>query len=276
MGIYAIGDVQGCRDAFDRLLKSIRFDKRADSLYLVGDLVNRGPDSAGVLRRVMALGECAVAVLGNHDLNTLAVAEGVRAPRPQDTVSGLLAASDAEALLDWLRRRPLLVERDGMILCHAGIYPSWTLDFARARAREVEAALRDERYTELLRRMYGDEPRRWRDDLKGWERLRFIINAFTRMRFVSADGALDFEHAGPPGTQGAGLAPWFEFESRAPLPGTPVCGHWAALGVHHGDGVVALDTGCVWGNALTAVELSLASGHAAPVAFHSVHCSGDS
>ncbi len=267
MSLYAIGDIQGCRDALERLLETVRFDSAVDRVVLVGDLVNRGPDSLGTIRLVRSLGDSALAILGNHDLNALAVAHGVRTPRPRDTLDELLDAEDATELLDWLRGLPLMVELDGIGFAHAGIYPLWTLEQARQYAREVEAMLGGDKYREFLSHMYGAEPTRWRDGLTGWKRLRFITNAFTRMRFVAAGGALDFSEAGPPGSQRRNLYPWYDLPARRPLGATVVFGHWSALGRLHRDDVIGLDTGCVWGRQLTAVELE-----GDPFTFHTVAC----
>jgi bis(5'-nucleosyl)-tetraphosphatase (symmetrical) len=255
MALYAIGDIQGCRVAFDALLDAISFDAGNDHLVLVGDLVNRGPDSLGVLERIGELGDSVTCVLGNHDLNALAIAEGIRPAKPKDTMSTLLESEKANSHLDWLRHLPLMVRRDGWIFCHAGIYPLWDESTALECAREVETALRGDEYREFLGAMYGSLPDTWQGDLAGLDRLRFIANAFTRMRYVSHQGALELSEAGPPGTQGKDIAPWFEFAGRRPIDATIVFGHWSSLGYHHGNGVIGLDTGCVWGRTLTAVRL---------------------
>ena len=268
MALYAIGDIQGCDDEFARLLDRLKFDPGNDRLFLVGDLVNRGPDSANVIRRVMALGNAVKVVLGNHDLNALAVAAGVRNDRPKDTISGLIEAKDSDKLLDWLKAQPLLIEHGDYVFCHAGIYPGWRLKQARQGAREVEAVLQGKHVKEFLANMYGSEPDIWHDDLNGWQRLRFITNAFTRMRFVSRKGRLDHHHAGPPGSQPESLYPWFSCPSRKVIEQTIVFGHWSALGIYKKHGVIGLDTGCVWGNRLTAVRLDTPS-----VSFHSTRCS---
>ncbi len=267
MSLYAIGDIQGCREALERLLEAVRFDPTVDRVVLVGDLVNRGPDSLGTVRLVRSLGASALSILGNHDLNALAVAHGVREPRPRDTLDELLGATDATELLDWLRGLPLLVEQEGIAFAHAGIYPLWTLEQARRNAREVEAVLAGTDYRQFLTRMYGAEPTRWHDGLSGWKRLRFITNSFTRMRFVDSGGALDFSEAGPPGSQRRNLYPWFELPARRPVDATVVFGHWSALGRLHRDDVIGLDTGCVWGRQLTAVKLD-----GDPFTFHTVAC----
>lgn len=261
LATYAIGDVQGCAEALFSLLDLVAFDRERDRLWFVGDLVNRGPNSLEVLRFVQGLGERAVSVLGNHDLHLLASAAGAREPRAKDTFGDVLGAPDRETLLDWLRTRPLLHHDDesGFAMVHAGLPPQWTLQEARALAREVEDVLRGAAVGAFFREMYGNEPRRWSPALTGSARLRFVVNALTRMRYVTSDGALEFRHAGPPGTQAPGLVPWFEAPGRRSH-GTPVVfGHWATLQlrepvdpvhrVHH------LDTGCVWGGALSATRL---------------------
>ncbi len=255
MSLYAIGDIQGCPGALDALLADIRFDPAHDHVVLVGDLVNRGPDSAGVMERVLSLGDAVSCVLGNHDLNTLAVAEGVRPLKARDTISAMLDSPRAGRWLDWLRRQPLMIRRPGYIFSHAGIYPRWDADTAMARAREVENALQGPDHGAFLASMYGAEPTRWHDALEGFDRLRFITNAFTRMRFVDARGNLDLDETGPPGSQGEGLVPWFTAPRRLALAETVVFGHWSSLGYYTRNNVIGLDTGCVWGRILTAVRL---------------------
>lgn len=265
MTLYAIGDVQGCARELDALLEAIRFEPDADRLWLVGDLVNRGPSSSAVLRRVIALGDAVATVLGNHDLHLLAAAAGVRPASPKDTFQDVLEADDAEALLDWLRHRPLL-HRDGdsrRVLVHAGIPPGWTVDEAIEAAAEVESALRGRKWRKKLASMYGNVPAKWSGKLSGEERRRYTINALTRMRYCDAAGALDLEYSGAPGTQPAQLVPWFDVPERRARDVHIVFGHWAALGVLQRGDVTACDSGCVWGNALTAVPLAPAG---APVA----------
>jgi bis(5'-nucleosyl)-tetraphosphatase (symmetrical) len=257
MTLYAIGDIQGCRAAFDALLERLEFDPDEDRLWLVGDLVNRGPDSLGVLRRVIALGDAATCVLGNHDLHLLAVAAGAREPGPTDTFGGVLQAPDADELFDWLRGRPLLYydEPARSVLVHAGIPPRWDVSEALERAHEVGAELVSDRWQAMLRTMYGNEPAGWRASLAREDRYRYTINALTRMRYVDRLGHLDLEQTGAPGSQPAGLVPWFDAPQRAAAGTHIVFGHWAALGLLERADVTALDTGCVWGGALTAVPL---------------------
>lgn len=257
MTLYAIGDIQGCRRAFDALLERIGFDAANDRLWLVGDLVNRGPDSLAVLRRVIELGDAVTSVLGNHDLHLLAAAAGARRPSRRDTLQQVLDAPDAARLLDWLRRRPLLHydAGTGRVLVHAGLPPAWSLDEARARAEEVERSLRSEAWQDALAGMYGDVPEQWSPDLSGPERLRYTINALTRMRYCRPDGRLELTETGPPGTQPEGLVPWFDMPGRAAGDVHVVFGHWSALGVVRRADITSLDSGCVWGRALTAVAL---------------------
>lgn len=257
MALYAIGDLQGCAAPFEALLDEIRFDPGVDRLWLVGDLVNRGPRSLAALRRVMSLGDAVTAVLGNHDLHLLAAAAGARPPRRDDTFQEVLDAPDAGDLVDWLRSRPLLHLDGGArrLLVHAGIPPPWTCADAQAEARNVEALLRGPAWRDALAAMYGNEPRAWSPNLDGTDRVRYTINALTRMRFCDAEGRLDLEHSGPPGTQPDGLVPWFDAPSRKTRDVHIVCGHWSALGLFRRADLTALDTGCVWGRALTAIPL---------------------
>ncbi|MGA7965932.1 MAG: symmetrical bis(5'-nucleosyl)-tetraphosphatase [Gammaproteobacteria bacterium] len=255
MAVFAIGDVQGCADALKRLLERVRFDPAEDHLWFAGDLVNRGSQSLEVLRFVRGLGERAISVLGNHDLHLIAMAHGAR--EVSDQLKPVLAAEDGLELIEWLRARPLLWHdtKLGYVLVHAGLDPSWTLDAAQAYAHEVEQVLAGEDCAELLRGMYGNKPARWSDNLKGIERQRAIINIFTRMRYVQADGTLDFEHNGAPGTQPPELMPWFKAPNRANADVHILCGHWSTLGEVDTPHIYPLDTGCVWGGKLTAMRL---------------------
>jgi bis(5'-nucleosyl)-tetraphosphatase (symmetrical) len=257
MAIYAIGDVQGCYESLQRLLEKLRFDTSQDQVWFAGDLINRGPYSLKVLRLVKSLEENAVVVLGNHDLTLLAIAAGCILPRRKDTVHDILQAPDREALLEWLRHRPLMHYDANLnfVLAHAGIAPQWDLEQAIACAAEVEDTLRGSGYRHFLREMYGNEPRRWHDDLQGMARLRFIVNAFTRMRYCCMDGALNFHHKGPLGSQPAHLAPWFQVPLRRNCTVNIVFGHWAALGYFRDRGIFAIDSGCVWGARLTAIQV---------------------
>lgn len=251
MATYAIGDVQGCNDELQALLAQLSFNGARDRLWFVGDLVNRGPASLEVLRFVRGLGEKAVVVLGNHDLHLLCVAEGFAKRRADDTLDELLAAPDAGELLDWLRARPLIHVEAGYAMVHAGLLPQWTLQKAASLAHEAETALRAPGYGDFLSNMYGGTPAAWRDDLAGWDRLRVIVNAMTRLRFCNAGGemALRAKGAEPP----PGFRPWFELRPTGELP--IVCGHWSALGLKLSEKLIALDSGCVWGGSLTALRL---------------------
>lgn len=256
MATYAIGDLQGCHAEFAALLERLAFDPRRDRLWLVGDLVNRGPDSLACLREVKALGDAARVVLGNHDLHLLAVARGGARLKRNDTLAAILEAPDREALLDWLQAQPLLVRDASRVMMHAGLLPQWSLDQACVLAAEAQRQLTGETVGAFLEGMYGNEPALWRDDLDGIDRLRFIVNAFTRMRFIDAEGRLEFAAKEGLDSAPAGFAPWFTFP-RADDPHI-LFGHWAALeGRTPGSRVraEALDTGCVWGNRLTALDL---------------------
>jgi bis(5'-nucleosyl)-tetraphosphatase (symmetrical) len=251
MATYAIGDVQGCFEELQQLLDGMSFNASSDRLWFVGDLVNRGPQSLEVLRFVHSLGDAAVTVLGNHDLHLLRRASGFGKDRRDDTLHAVLGAPDAGSLLDWLRYRPLMHFAGGYAMVHAGLLPQWPLEQALALAREVESALRGAQHREFLEHLYGAEPRAWRDDLAGWDRLRVIVNAMTRLRFCSPLGAIELEETG---TQApVGYRPWFEFRPAAEPP--IVCGHWSTLGLKLTAKLAALDTGCVWGGSLSALRL---------------------
>jgi bis(5'-nucleosyl)-tetraphosphatase (symmetrical) len=252
---YAIGDVQGCHDALQRLLGEIGFSHARDTLWFVGDLVNRGTQSAAVLRFVRALGERAIVVHGNHDLHALALLAGKAKRRADDTLEDLAAAPDRERLLDWLRRRPLLHVEGEYAMVHAGLLPAWTLEQAGALAAEVEAALRGPEHLALYPALYGARPAAWSDALAGHERLRVIVNAMTRMRFCTPDGAMDFSVKGEVEKALPGYLPWFDVPGRKTRGVPIVCGHWSALGLRVTPDLLALDTGCVWGGRLTAVRL---------------------
>jgi bis(5'-nucleosyl)-tetraphosphatase (symmetrical) len=252
---YAIGDLQGCSDALERLLAAAGPDARETPLWFAGDLVNRGPDSLGALRRVRALGERATVVLGNHDLHLLTTATGVRRAHRSDTLGDVLAAPDRHALLDWLRRRPLAHLAQGHLLVHAGVFPQWTAEQAVALAAEVEQVLRGPDWVDFLRVMYGNAPDRWDDALTGDDRLRAIVNALTRMRFVDGAGRMDFAVKEGAGAAPPGLVPWFDAPGRRTGDVTVVFGHWSTLGLVLRPNLVSLDTGCVWGGSLSAVRL---------------------
>ena len=266
MSLYCIGDLQGCREPFQRLLESIDFSASRDTLYLLGDMVNRGPDSLGVLRSLAALGDSAKCLLGNHDLHLLAVAHGVRSAGRRDTFADVLQASDREALLDWLRHRSMAVYRHGWLMVHAGVLPQWTTEQTTALAGEVEQALRGPDIKDFLHGMYGNLPAQWQDGLRGADRLRIIVNALTRLRFCTADGVMEFSsHAGE-GAGPAGYLPWFAVPGRATADTPMAFGHWSTLATDANQGTglrhnsLPLDTGCVWGGCLSAARLGAAAG----------------
>ena len=258
MTVWAIGDLQGCYAPTQRLLEKIRFDPAADRLWFCGDLVNRGGESLETLRLVHSLRESAHVVLGNHDLSLLAIAEREEAQqrRVNPDLQRVLFAPDRDALIDWLRGCPLLhADRAlGWMMIHAGLAPRWTTQLAEQHAQEVERRLRGSGYRKLLKNMYGDRPA-WSPGLKGVDRERAIINIFSRMRYCTPRGRIAFEEKGAPGTQAAGLYPWYEVPGRAERDLKIVCGHWSTLGLFVGHGVHAIDTGAVWGGRLTALQL---------------------
>jgi bis(5'-nucleosyl)-tetraphosphatase (symmetrical) len=255
MATYAIGDIQGCYVELQQLLEKICFDPAQDRLWMVGDLVNRGPDSLQVLRLVKSLGDNAITVLGNHDLHLLAVAEGTAELHRSDTLDEILGASDRDELLSWLRHQRLLYAEDDYVLVHAGLSPQWSVKQAASLAREVESALRGSDYTTFLSRMYGNNPHNWDDDLEGYKRLRVIVNAFTRMRICTAQGELEFKFKGEVERIPEGYMPWFEVPERKSRKATVIFGHWSALGLKITPNVIALDTGCLWGGPMTAIRL---------------------
>jgi bis(5'-nucleosyl)-tetraphosphatase (symmetrical) len=266
MATFAIGDVQGCCDELESLLRHLDFAPARDRLWFVGDLVNRGPRSLDVLRLVRGLGDAAVTVLGNHDLHLLAIARGAAHLRPADrTLAQVLDAPDRDALLDWLQARPVLHHDAalGVTMVHAGLPPQWDIPLARRCASELEAALRGEHSGRLFADMYGNQPDLWDDELEGVDRLRFITNALTRLRVCDRSGRLLLKLKGPPAKMPSSAIPWFQVPGRRSAGARIVCGHWSALGYHDGDGVLALDTGCVWGGTLIARRLDAP---AAPVA----------
>jgi bis(5'-nucleosyl)-tetraphosphatase (symmetrical) len=254
MGLYLIGDVQGCDSALESLLHTINFSPSKDTLYLLGDLVNRGPASLAVLRRLHKLGDAAQCILGNHDLHALAVAAGARPMGRGDTLSELLASPDAPQLLDWLRQRPMGLHAHGMLMVHAGVLPQWNATQTIAACTQVEKALRQKEYADLLRDMYGNTPVQWRDDLQGMPRLRISINALTRIRFCSTEGEMEFATKDGADAAPAGMIPWFDVPGRKTADVTVAFGHWSTLGLINRPDLIALDTGCVWGGALSALR----------------------
>jgi len=252
---YLIGDIQGCCDAFERMLAEIGFSPSRDHLWTLGDLVNRGPQSLATLRRLIALDGAAGCLLGNHDLHLLAVADGAQRVKRQDTLDDILNAPDRAALLDWLRRQNMAAFDDGWLLVHAGVAPQWDCAQTLELAAEVEAELRGPGRAAFMQALYGDRPTRWKSGLEGHDRLRFIVNALTRIRFCTPEGRLEFETKGGAASAPAGHRPWFEIPGRRTA-NTPVAfGHWSTLGLIDRADLLALDTGCVWGGSLSAVRI---------------------
>lgn len=252
---YLVGDLQGCADALQRLLARIGFSASRDHLFVLGDLVNRGPDNLSTLRQLRDLGASASCLLGNHDLHFLAVAHGVRPLHRSDTLRDILDSPQREAWVDWVRQRPLALGAEGWLMVHAGVLPSWDLAQTLNLAREVETRLRGPDLRGFLQVMYGNEPSRWDDAIMGDDRLRLVVNALTRTRFLKADGALEFGTKHGPEAAHEGLMPWFDFPQRR-TSGQPIAfGHWSALGLIDRPDLVALDTGCVWGGALSAMRI---------------------
>ncbi|MEP7058414.1 MAG: symmetrical bis(5'-nucleosyl)-tetraphosphatase [Caldimonas sp.] len=252
---YLIGDVQGCRDALDRLLGEIGYTPSRDRIYVLGDLVNRGPQSLATLRRLRSFGDAAVCVLGNHDWHLLAAAHGVRPVHGSDTLDDILEAPDREAWLDWLRQRRMAIHEHGWLMLHAGVVPQWDLETTLRLAGEVERHLQSEALADFLHVMYGNEPARWSESLTGAERLRFSVNVMTRIRFVAADGRLDFKTKDGSAPPPPGLYRWFDAPDRRTA-GIPIAfGHWSTLGLVQRPDLLGLDTGCVWGGKLTAVRI---------------------
>ncbi|HSR01668.1 MAG TPA: symmetrical bis(5'-nucleosyl)-tetraphosphatase [Methylophilaceae bacterium] len=255
MATYAIGDIQGCFYAFQKLIESINFSPEVDTLWLVGDVINRGAYSLEVLRWCYKHQDSIQMVLGNHDLHTIAVAHGIRKPNRSDTIQSIIEAPDADTLLTWLRQQPLIVNNENYVMVHAGLLPQWQLIDALSYAKEVECALQSNHYVDFLSHMYGNTPNRWQDNLDGYDRLRLVVNAMTRMRVCSPDGALDFSFKGELKDLPNGLIPWFDLPNRVSIHQTIIFGHWSALGLQQRDNIVALDTGCLWGGKLTALCL---------------------
>ena len=257
MAIYAIGDVQGCFDELMSLVDKISFNPKSDQLWFVGDLVNRGPKSLETLRWVKSLGDKAVTVLGNHDLHLLATFAGLKQIKETSSLLPVLEADDAKELIDWLRHRPLMhyESKLGIAMVHAGLTPQWSIQDALAYAKEVETALRSKKYSDFLSNMYGDKPDQWENTLSGWDRLRVIINSFSRLRFCDSQGVMNYSDKGPPGSQPSGMKPWYEIKSRNNQDVTIVFGHWSTLGYQSRHNVIAIDTGCLWGGSLTAVRV---------------------
>jgi bis(5'-nucleosyl)-tetraphosphatase (symmetrical) len=256
MALYLIGDVQGCDSALGRLLEKLAFSPSRDTAYLLGDLVNRGPESDAVLRRLMGYGDSARCLLGNHDLSLLAVAHGSRAPHGNDTMDTVLEAPDRDAMMEWLRNRKMAMQEHGVLMVHGGVLPQWDAAQVMALAGEVEAMLRGPELFDFLPQMYGNEPAQWSDSLRGAGRLRAVINALTRLRFCTREGVMHLKASGgldqtPPGTFA-----WFDVPGRRTANDTIAFGHWSQLGYLRRPDVISLDTGCVWGGCLSALRLS--------------------
>jgi len=254
MSTYVIGDLQGCFASFQRLLKHIHFSP-SDHLWLVGDLINRGPDSLGVLRWLTEHEHQVTVVLGNHDLHALVVAEGFVKPHRSDTLQRLFAAPDADDLLTWLRHQRMAYFEEDCLMVHAGLLPSWNLAQVMSLAREVEQVLRGNHYQDFLRHMYGNQPDQWHEDLQAWDRLRVITNAMTRIRICDAEGRMEFAFKGSLADIPAGYQPWYAWPQRASQQVTVLFGHWSALGFQRAHNTIALDTGCLWGGELSALRL---------------------
>ncbi|AEJ01002.1 Bis(5'-nucleosyl)-tetraphosphatase, symmetrical [Nitrosomonas sp. Is79A3] len=255
MATYAIGDLQGCFTAFQRLIDLIRFDPAQDKLWLVGDIVNRGPDSLSLLRYIKQAGDAMIMVLGNHDLHLLMVAAGIAKNHSSDTIQPILDAPDRDELLYWLRQQKLFYTQEQYAMVHAGLLPCWSIVQAEQLAHEAERVLRQDNYQEFFSQMYGNKPNYWQDEWTDYTRLRVIINAMTRMRICTTAGKMNFAFKGDLQSIPPGFLPWFNVPQRASQEATIICGHWSALGLHITDNLIALDTGCVWGGQLTAIRL---------------------
>ncbi|MGH8798395.1 MAG: symmetrical bis(5'-nucleosyl)-tetraphosphatase [Caldimonas sp.] len=253
--IYLVGDVQGCCDALDRLLGEIGFTPSRDRVYVLGDLVNRGPQSLATLRRLRDLGSAATCLLGNHDWHLLAAAQGVRPVHASDTLDDILGAPDREAWLEWIRQRRMAVHEHGWLMLHAGVVPQWDLALTLRLAAEVEQHLQGDTLKDFLEVMYGNDPARWDESLDGAARLRFTVNVLTRIRYVTVDGTLDLKAKDGRGVPPVGLVRWFDAPGRR-TEGVPIAfGHWSTLGLVDRADLLGLDTGCVWGGRLTAVRI---------------------
>ena len=254
MSTYAIGDIQGCFKSFLLLLDRISFDPQNDTLWLVGDLVNRGPRSLETIRLIKRLDDSVRLVLGNHELFLLAAAEGISALRPKDTIHDILEAEDRSDLLAWIRRHPLHYREEPYLMVHAGLLPQWSIEDTIDYAREVEDVLAGSGYREFLRRLFDGPSPRWSPSLRGYERLVSIARALTRLRTCKANGEMS-SFSGPPAEAPAGFVPWFSITDRRSSDATVISGHWAALGLYMTPNILAIDSGCVWGRQLTAVRL---------------------
>jgi bis(5'-nucleosyl)-tetraphosphatase (symmetrical) len=256
MATYAIGDIQGCFSALERLIQQLQFDPAKDRLWFVGDLVNRGPDSVNVLRYIKNLGGSAVTVLGNHDLHLLAVATGCVPMREKDTIQDVLAAPDRDDLIEWVRHQRMLYREGDFLMIHAGLLPGWSVSDADLFAQEVRTILRSDDYRTFLAALYDDKrARQWSSNITGMERSLAIAKILTRLRICTMDGRVDLSFKRPPEQAPSDYLPWFQIPNRHNADVTIIFGHWAALGLHMQDNVIGLDSGCVWGRQLTAVRL---------------------
>lgn len=256
MSVYLVGDIQGCDASLQRLLGKLAFSPSRDQLLVLGDLVNRGPNSAGTLRRLMGLGAAVQCVLGNHDLHLLAIAAGASKTKRLDTLDNLLNAHDREDMLDWLRHQHMAIHAHGVLMVHAGVLPTWTAAQTMALAQEVEQVLRGPNAADFFHQMYGNQPSSWHEGLVGVDRIRVIVNALTRLRFCSADGVMEFDAKESADQAPAGFLPWFDVPGRLTAQDTVAFGHWSTLGWLDRPDVFALDSGCVWGGCLSALRLS--------------------
>ena len=266
MALYLIGDLQGCNTAFEQLLAKIDFSPSKDTLYLLGDLVNRGPDSLGVLRALASMGDAAQCLLGNHDLHLLAVWQGVRHVGRNDTLTDVLNAPDSEHLLQWLRHREMAIHAHGWLMVHAGVLPQWSLEQTLSLASEVTAELRGPDFKAFLTAMYGNSPAAWADTLQGSDRLRVIVNGLTRLRFCTADGVMDFTSSRRAEDAPEGFEAWFDVQTRATKNQLVAFGHWSTLALSQQKpdarrgNALPMDTGCLWGGCLSAAKLGVAPG----------------
>lgn len=257
MALYLIGDVQGCNASLGCLLDTLDFSPSRDTVFLLGDLVNRGPDNLGVLKRLQALGPSAQCLLGNHDLHLLGVHLGIRSVKPGDTVQDLLQSTDRDNLMEWLRHQPLALLQDDVLMVHAGVLPAWNASTTLKLAAEVQAVLQSPDWPDFVRQMYGNLPASWDEGLQGIDRLRVIVNALTRLRYCTPNGEMEFAHHGAPDTAPEGFVPWFEAPNRQTAHMTVAFGHWSSLPELTSQQLFALDTGCVWGRKLTALHLNV-------------------
>jgi len=256
MANYLIGDIQGCNLTLGKLLELVDFSPSKDTIYLLGDLINRGPDNVGVLRRLLSLGSSAKSILGNHDIHFLSVEKGLKNPKNGDTIQDILDAKDRKELTLWLRSPPLALLAHRYLMVHAGVHPLWDTAKTMALAREAESVIGGPDYEEFLKNMYGNEPDAWSENLKGMDRIRFIVNVLTRMRFCSPTGTLNFTAKSSLSSGPVGFSPWFEIENRKTKDQLIGFGHWSTAGGTQKNNVVCLDTGCVWGRGLSAYRLA--------------------